>query len=92
MFINIHLAPGRRELIVSGALSVGEKESVVPLHLRPCNLGQQLCNFVPDSYRTLLRMDKHRGRDDPAASCTIHPCTFYMGKCAHPLLEHLGLP
>lgn len=25
--------------MVSGELSVGEKESVVPLHLRPCNLG-----------------------------------------------------
>lgn len=36
---------------------------------------QQLRNFVPDSSRTLLRMDKHQHRDDPAASCTIHQCT-----------------
>lgn len=25
--------------MVSGELPAGEKESVVPLHLRPCNLG-----------------------------------------------------
>lgn len=93
MFIKIHSASGMRWVNSFRGVSSRQKRICCSFAFEDMQFGtQQLCNFVPDSYRTLLRMDKHQRRDDPAVSCTIHQCTFYMGKCAHPFLKHLCLP
>lgn len=76
MFRKIHLASAMRWVNSFRRVISRWKRICCSFGFEAMQFGtQQLCNFVPDNYRTLLRMDKHQDRQG-WSRCELHnpPC------------------